>query len=122
MSSEVVTVNQLIHMALIIMGVWGFVKIVMEIINAITKRHDREQSWDEAVMKIEAARKEFGRTYDERLDDLDAKIQEIRAEQCLIIDCQMAILDGLGQLKCNGPVTEQKHKLEKHLNDRAHKD
>lgn len=118
--SEVVTVNELIHLALIMMGIWGFVKIVMEIINAITKRHDREQSWDDAVKKIADARNEFGKVYDDRLNDLEAKMQEIRAEQCIIIECQQAILDGLGQLKCNGPVTEQKHKLDKYLIDKAH--
>lgn len=118
--AEAITVNELIRLALIVMGIWGFVKIIMEIIEAITKRHDREQTWDAAVKEIANARSEFGKVYDERLDDLEAKMQEIRAEQCIIIECQQAILDGLGQLKCNGPVTEQKHKLDRYLNDKAH--
>lgn len=52
--------------------------------------------------------------------DTEAKLQEIRAEQCMMTYCMSAVLDGLHQLKCNGPVTEARNELDKYLNKQAH--
>ena len=53
----------------------------------------------------------------EELQDL----KELRDEQCLISYAMLACLDGLKQLNCNGAVTEAHNKLEKHLNQKAHR-
>lgn len=48
-------------------------------------------------------------------------LKELRDEQCLISYAMLACLDGLKQLNCNGAVTEAHNKLEKHLNQKAHR-
>lgn len=53
--------------------------------------------------------------------EMDAKLQEIRAEQEMITMCMRAVLDGLHQLNCNGPVTEASEKLDEYLNAQAHR-
>lgn len=113
-------INILIGAAIIFMGIYGFYEVIVKVVKRINERHDKEQAWDKAVQQIADERKLITDRYDERLDDMDAKMQSIIAEQCIIIETQQAILDGLGQLNCNGPVTEQKKKLDKYLNDKAH--
>lgn len=93
-----ITVAQLLEIIAIISAVWGFYKIAIEIIKAITEKHDREQKWDE----------------------YDSQIKVIRKEQCLITYCMMATLDGLTQLGANGEVTVARDKLHKHVNEQAH--
>jgi hypothetical protein len=53
-------------------------------------------------------------------EDQDKDIESIKKELTLICYSQLACLEGLKQLNCNGPVTEARNKLEKHLNKSAH--
>lgn len=57
----------------------------------------------------------------QKLDEYDTKIQEIKDEQGLLTESMLAVLDGLHQLNCNGPVTVARDKLVSHINERAHK-
>jgi len=125
------TVDDLIRLAVIIMAIWGFVKIIMEIIEAVNKRHDREQKWDEYEKNLAEERDKIYTKYDTKLAeieariadsiaDTDAKIQETRAELYIITECMAAVLDGLKQQGCNGKVTEAKQNLESYLIRRAH--
>lgn len=134
----IVTFNDLIKIAIIIMSIWGFVKVIMEIAKAITSRHDREQKWDEMANSISEERKVFGARYDEKLAemerkidenhaDTESKLQQIRAEQEQSREEQykhttvlLAILDGLQQLNCNGKVTEAKRDLEEYITRQAY--
>lgn len=131
MTEATLTLNDLVRLAVIIMSIWGFVKIVNEIIKAITNRHDREKKWDDAASSISKEREEIVKRYDEKLSvlerqiddnhtDTEAKIQEIRAELYILTECMQGVLDGLHQLNCNGKVTEASEKLDKYLNHRAH--
>ena len=52
----------------------------------------------------------------------DTAIREIRHELTLICYCQLACLKGLGEIGCNGPVTDARNMMEKHLNKAAHQD
>lgn len=70
--------------------------------------------------RIEDAHKYAIEALEQIQADTDAKLQEIRAEQCMITYCMSAVLDGLHQLNCNGPVTEARNKLDKYLNKQAH--
>ena len=117
---NIVSFDDLLHLLVVIGLIWGGVKIAMEIIEAITKRHDREQSWDEAVKKIADEREEFGKQYNTRLDKIENEIKEVRQEQGLIMGTLQAVLDGMIQLKCNGQVTKQKQKVDDYLNNKAH--
>ena len=51
-----ITLDEIVHIAVIIMAVWGFYKIVMEIVQAITERHDKEQKWDEYEKNLDGRR------------------------------------------------------------------
>ena len=93
------TLGSVVYAAVCLMAVWGFAKVVMEIVEKITKRHDREQAWDEVKNEI----------------------KEVRQEQGLIMETLQAVLDGMLQLNCNGHVTEQKKKIDSYLNSQAHK-
>ena len=52
--------------------------------------------------------------------DTEAKIQEVRAEQMFQMELFKTILEGLGQLGANGPVTIMSEKLDNYLNLKAH--
>lgn len=92
---QTITLQALIECGAIIMGLWGFFKIIMEIIKAITSRHDREQAWDKAVKDIAVDRETLKVEFDDRLDEQDAKIQQLVAMICMTLRAQDAILEAL---------------------------
>lgn len=124
--NEVITMSELVHFCAIIVGVWGFIKIVMEIVKNITARHDREQKWDETAERLNEEREKIVERYDSKLNELEKKItdyntdtesklQQIRAEQAIMTTSMLAVLDGLQQLNCNGNVTKAHKELEEYL-------
>lgn len=128
---QTISLQALIQCAVIIGAIWGFYKIIMEIVKAITTRHDKEKSWDKATADLERTRADITKRYDERLDELEAmindnhtdteaKMQELKADILILTKSVSAILDGLKQQGCNGKVTEAKENLEKYLMDKAY--
>lgn len=93
-----ITMNELLHILVVIGSLWAGYKVVKEIVEVINIKHDQKQKWDE----------------------YDKQIKEVKAEQCLLTYCMMATLDGLHQLGANGKVTEARDMLDKHLNKQAH--
>lgn len=122
--SEPITINALLQLGGIIAAFWGGYKVVMEIIHAITARHDKEQSWskqhEEMSEKYDNAIADLNKKIDENQIDVEEKIQEVRAEQEILTECMYATLDGLHQLGCNGKVTEARSMLDQYLIRRAH--
>ena len=122
--TEPITINALLQLGGIIAGLWGGYKVVMEIIHAITARHDKELSWskqhEEMSEKYDNAITDINKKIDENQIDVEAKIQEVRAEQEILTECMYATLDGLHQLGCNGKVTETRTMLNEYLIRRAH--
>lgn len=57
----------------------------------------------------------------QRQKSQDKEIAAMREEQCLICYGLSACLDGLCQLGANHDVTTAKEKMQKHLNQAAHK-
>lgn len=51
----------------------------------------------------------------------DKDIREFKTELQLLTYGILAALKGLSEQGCNGPVTEAINKIEKHINERAHK-
>lgn len=126
-----ITFQALVQCVAIVICVWGAWKTIMEVVKAINSRHDKEQMWDKTAENLEKGRQEIMAKYDAKLAEMDAKIdenhadteakiQELKAEMLLQLECIQAILDGLGQLQCNGPVTEQKKRLDQHLREKAY--
>lgn len=103
----------------------------MRVKKAVETVEKKEKEWDEALSGVKETREILSKEFNKRLDeierkmednhiDTEAKVQEVRAEQMFQMELFKAILDGLGQLNCNGPVTEMKEKLDKYLNEKAH--
>lgn len=126
-----VTFDDIIKLATIIMLTWGFAKVIMEIIKAVTTRHDREQKWDEMAESINSSRENIIQKYDFKLAemekkidenhaDTESKLQQLGAEMYMHTEVLNAILDGLTQLGANGKVTEAKEKMADFMNRAAH--
>lgn len=137
--------SEIEHVAIIAMAVWGFWKIIMEIIKNINARHDKEQRWDEMVTKSEEEKKriykeiaenvqierdkiydrydtklvELERKIDDTHAETEAKLQEIAAMITVLTKGQLAALDGLKQQGCNGQVTQAKQELDEFLMSKA---
>ena len=128
---QTITFQALIQTALVIAGIWGFYKIIMEIVKSITERHDKEQEWQQTKEDLEKGRQEIVKRYDTKLEELEnkiegnhsdteAKIQELKAEMFILTKSVAAILDGLTQQGCNGAVTEAKKELDSFLMGKAY--
>ena len=131
MEQTTITLQALIQCAVIIGALWGGYKVIMEIVDAINKRHDKEVAWDKAKEDIEKGRKEIVERYDKKLaeieqtitdnhSDTEAKIQELKADMYILTRSVLAILDGLKQQGCNGAVTKAKEELDQFLMDKAY--
>ena len=122
------------HVAVMIMAVWGFIKVIMEISKNISSRRDRERKWDEMettlTKNIQEERDKIYQKYDTKLveietkietnhSDTEAKLQEIAAVLMILTKGQLAALEGLKQQGCNGAVTQAKKELDEFLMNRA---
>ena len=125
-AEQTITIDFIVKAGITFIGFWGFLKVVLEVVEAINKRHDREQKWDDYSENLEKERNKIYEKYDERLyevekqiannsTDTDAKIQDIKIEITILTKSMSAILDGLIQQGCNGPVTEAKKNLDEFL-------
>lgn len=103
----------------------------MRVKKAVEAMEAKEKLWDEGLRDLDGMRERLSRDFNKRLDDIEAKIednhtdteakiQEVRSEQMFQMELFKTILDGLGQLGANGPVTEMKEKLDKYLMDKAY--
>ena len=129
----------------VLMGIWGFVKVISDIKKNNDEEHDRRQRWDNAAKVIEEnkdkwdkgladtyeERKRIVARYDDKLNELEekidanhleteAKIQQTQTELFILTECMAAVLDGLKQMGANGKVTEAKQTLDAYLMKRAH--
>lgn len=135
---EAVTFSDITHLAVVVMAIWGFVKIVNEIIATIQKKAIKDHNKEESIEKLKADREEDVCQYNKQFSDIrnsqddirtefEAKVQEIRAEMTIIKEeqymatqCLRAVLDGLHQLNCNGKVTIMSEKLDEFMDKKAH--
>lgn len=128
---QAITMSTLIQMGVVIMGLWGFYKVIKEIVGNITARHDREQKWDEMVQNVQEERDKIYERYDIKLADLEDRLdtnhkdteeqlKQVKEELRILTDCMAAVLDGLHQQGCNGRVTEASNNLQAYMNMRMH--
>lgn len=87
---------------------------------------EKEPIWDDAVADIRGERKYIIDYYDDKLDEIrkeitdnhtedTAKIQEVRSDVFILTESVRAVLEGLIEQGCNGPVKEAKEKLDHYL-------
>lgn len=122
--TEPITINALLQLGGIIAAFWGGYKILMEIIHTIGEKFTQKQKEKDESNKMteryDKAIADLNKKIDENQIDVEAKIQEVRAEQEILTECMYATLDGLHQLGCNGKVTEARAMLDQYLIKRAH--
>lgn len=103
----------------------------MRVKKAVEAIETKEKLWDEGLRDLDGMRERLSRDFNKRLDDIEskieenhtdteAKIQEVRAEQMFQMELFKTVLEGLGQLGANGPVTIMSEKLDDYLNKKAH--
>lgn len=105
-----ITLQALVQCAAILFGLWGAYKTIMEIIKAINERHDKEQAWDKAVKNIEVDREKLSDEFNTRLDEQDAKIQQLLAMICMTLRAQDAILEALVEKSIGNGEIKAMHK------------
>lgn len=102
-------IQALITTAGAIMGVWGFIKVIKDIKKNNDDEHDKRQrwdktadiiekkaeAWDKGLADIDDMRESLMKRYDDRLDNQDAKTQQLYAMQCMSLRAQDAILEAL---------------------------
>jgi len=87
---------------------------------------EKEPVWDDAVADVKGEREYIVRWCNGRLDEIQkeitdnhtedtAKIQEVRADVMILAESIRAVLEGLIEQGCNGPVKEAKEKLDHYL-------
>lgn len=72
-----------------------------------------------AFMKIHTLLTKF-ESVEKHNKEVDIKLKDMEAEQCMQTYVLEAVLDGLHQLGCNGKTTEASEKLSKFINKKAH--
>ena len=92
---QTITIQALMQLGALIVGAWGFFKVIMEIVKAINARHDKEQAWDKAVEDFNKERETLKDEFNGRLNEQDAKIQQLLSMVCMTLRAQEAILEAL---------------------------
>ena len=117
-------IQGVITSAIVLSAVWGFAKVIKEIKKDNDTEHDKRQRWDKAADVIEQkadfwdkglADMEEGRRrivdrYDDRLDEQDAKIQQLLSMLCMTLRAQDAILEALVEQGIGNGEIKSMHK------------
>ena len=107
-----------------LMGIWGFVKVVSDIKSkndVEVKRRDKvdkvvkiveekHEEWDKGLSDIYAERNAIVRQYNGRLDEQDAKIQQLLSMLCMTLRAQDAILEALVEQGIGNGEIKSMHK------------
>ena len=132
---QAITLSLILEIVAVVVAVWGGIKAISEIVKAVNKQHDRAQKWDsmeeEMIKNIQAERDKIYERYDSKLEEMETRInanhddtvartQELKAELYILTECMAAVLAGLHEQGCNGPVSEAQEMLNEYLRKRAH--
>ena len=78
--------------------------------NAARVIAEKEHKWDEGLTDIYAERNAIVKQYNGRLDDQDAKIQQLVSMQCMTLRAQEAILEALVEQGIGNGEIKSMHK------------
>ena len=110
--------------AVALSAIWGFIKVIREIKKDNDTEHDKRQRWDKAadvieqkadfwdkgLADIEEGRRRIVDRYDDRLDEQDAKIQQLLSMLCMTLRAQDAILEALVEQGIGNGEIKSMHK------------
>lgn len=111
-----VTINGILSVLGVIVAVVAGIGAIIVIIKWIIGAYKKTMQWDGYTAQINSLDKKI----EDQKTDTDAKLQEINAGLAVLTNSMLAVLEGLTQLNCNGPVTAARDELIRHLNDAAH--
>ena len=117
-------IQGVITSAIVLSAVWGFAKVIKEIKKDNDTEHDKRQRWDKAadiieqkadfwdkgLADMEQGRKNIVDRYDNRLDEQDAKIQQLLSMLCMTLRAQDAILEALVEQGIGNGEIKSMHK------------
>ena len=109
-----------------LLGIWGLVKVFKDIKKTNDDEVKRRKRWDDAAQVVEEKSDDWSKgladidnmrefmmeRYDGRLDNQDAKFQQLYAMQCMSLRAQDAILEALvNQGIGNGDIKDMHKEL-----------
>lgn len=109
-----------------LLGIWGLVKVIRDIKKTNDDEVKRRKRWDDAAQVVEEKSDDWSKgltdidnmrefmmeRYDGRLDNQDAKFQQLYAMQCMSLRAQDAILEALvNQGIGNGDIKDMHKEL-----------
>lgn len=109
-----------------LLGIWGLVKVIKDIKKTNDEEVKRRKRWDDTAQVVEEkadawskgladvdnVREFMMERYDGRLDNQDAKFQQLYAMQCMSLRAQDAILEALvNQGIGNGDIKDMHKEL-----------
>jgi ClpP class serine protease len=118
-------IQALITSAGVIMGVWGFFKVVRDIKKtnddevkrqdridkAVKMVEDNAESWNKGLTDVYAERDTIVKRYDGRLDEMEGKIQQLYSMVVLLIKAQDATFEEQVKNGANGEIKKMHDEL-----------
>lgn len=118
-------IQAIVTTAGVIMGVWGFVKVIRDIKKTNDDEVEKRNRWDKAAKRVEenadkwdkgladtyAERKAIVDRYDDRLDEMDGKIQQLYAMVVLLLKAQDATFEEQVKNGANGEIKKMHTEL-----------
>jgi len=119
-----------------LLGVWGFIKVVRDVkktnddevkrqerIDKVVKIvEDNHEKWDKGLNDVYAERGQIVKQYNERLDEQDAKIQDLLNMLIMVMQAQDAILEALIESGIgNGDIKETRKSLHRSISEQLGK-
>lgn len=101
------TINEICQLIITIGGTIGALLAIVGFLGKIFGWFQKQNDQDSRIAELSARH--------------DKDIHELKTEMQLLTYGILAALKGLSEQGCNGPVTEAIDKIEKHINERAHK-
>ena len=107
-----------------LMGIWGFIKVINDVKSKNdeeVKRRDRidkvvkiveekHEDWNKGLSDIYSERDAIVKQYNGRLDEQDAKIQQLLSMLCMTLRAQDAILEALVEQGIGNGEIKSMHK------------
>lgn len=103
---------------LTISALLGAVTAIFTFILKVVRWFDRQKTQD---IELENLRKKHDEEVAALRGEHSAQTKQIKEEQTILTYGILACLKGLHEQGCNGPVTEAIQKIERYLNENAHK-
>lgn len=127
--------SEIINAVTGIAGMITALGVIFGLLWVIFKQYTKWEGYDKTInemnQKVDDKIGDLSKEFNERIGNIEEKIDTLtknteqkssdtKEELCMLTYCMQAVLEGLHQQGCNGPVTEAREKLSKYVNKAAH--